>query len=600
MVIISRETLSVILKTRVLRYILFIALTIMLIIPAFNWQVVYPLFVNQIIEDAEEKAIQIGTHLSFNLKLVSNELSAGSVSEIYLEEAEEHIQDFHLEKVKIFTRIGKVIFSTESVDLGTLNTHDYFHDIVATGAKFTNFVEKGAQTLEGRLVKRDVVETYVPIMRDGRFVGAHEVYLDITERKRSLDDLVWQSSLWIFGLCFALVGAVVVALFRAAADMNKRSHAEDEHFKSEKRLREILNNTTSVICLKDIKGHYLFINSQYEKLFHISNDEILGKTDYDLFPKEVAEISKKNDLEVLETNSPIETEENVLHDDGLHTYISIRFPLRHSDDQVYAVCDISTDITDRKQVEVILQETQKEAEKANKAKSEFLSAMSHDLRTPLNAIMGFSDMMRMKAFGPLGDVHYEHYVDDIYNSGSLLVSLINDVLDLSKVEAGKYELAEESLDISSIIQMSIRQLQNMANTSNQSLSYDVPSDMPSLFGDERAMIQILNNLISNAIKFSRDDGNVTVGSKVGGSNGIIISVSDTGIGMSEEGIVKALKPFEQADGTHSRRHEGTGLGLHLCTNLMMLFGGSLNIESKVKHGTTVTLRFPPERTILPL
>ena len=253
----------------------------------------------------------------------------------------------------------------------------------------------------------------------------------------------------------------------------------------------------------------------------------------------------------------------------------------------------------RRQTERNLFLSKEEAEGANKAKSEFLSTMSHDLRTPLNAIMGFSDMMRAKTFGPLGDHHYEQYVDDIHNSGSLLISLINDVLDLSKIEAGKYELVDEHLDISLIINSSFRQLKNMAETYNQSLNSDVPYDMPCLLGDERAMIQMLNNLISNAIKFTPDGGKVDFIAKVDEDNNIVLGVMDSGIGMSDEGIAKALKPFEQADGTHSRRHVGTGLGLHICVNLMKLFGGTLDIESEIEIGTTVILRFPPDRTVNP-
>ena len=253
---------------------------------------------------------------------------------------------------------------------------------------------------------------------------------------------------------------------------------------------------------------------------------------------------------------------------------------------------------ERAQIEENLTSAKAEAEQANQAKSEFLASMSHDLRTPLNAILGFSDMMREKTFGSLGDPHYESYANDIYDSGTLLVSLINDILDLSKIEAGKYELVEKPLDILKLIQTSFRQLKKIAETSNQTLSTCVPPEFPAIRGDERALIQIFNNLLSNAIKFTPNSGKIDVEASLDKDNSIVISVSDTGIGMSESGKIKALQPFEQADGLHSRRHEGTGLGLHLCVNLMKLFGGTLNIESEVDKGTTVILRFPPERTVV--
>jgi signal transduction histidine kinase len=244
-------------------------------------------------------------------------------------------------------------------------------------------------------------------------------------------------------------------------------------------------------------------------------------------------------------------------------------------------------------------EAKAEAEKANQIKSNFLASMSHDLRTPLNAILGFSEMMRERSFGPLGDPHYEEYANDIHDSGRLLLSLINDILDLSKIEAVKYDLVQETLDISSLIQLSFRQLKNMAEASNQTLSADVPANMPALRGDERALVKVFNNLLSNAIKFTPDGGKIDVTAKVNEAGEIVLGVTDTGIGMSENDIDKALKPFEQANPTYSRRHEGTGLGLHLCVNIMELFGGTLAIESKVDHGTTVTVFFPPGRTIHP-
>lgn len=252
--------------------------------------------------------------------------------------------------------------------------------------------------------------------------------------------------------------------------------------------------------------------------------------------------------------------------------------------------ELMSEIEERKKAEV-------DAEKANAAKSEFLASMSHDLRTPLNAIMGFSDMMRQKAFGPLGHSRYETYAEDIHNSGSILVSLINDVLDLSKIEAGKYQLADEPVCVSSIVDVSRRQLLTFAGVSNITLTRDVPADTPPLLGDERALVQVLNNLLSNAIKFTPEGGMVHVSVFLNKQNGINIAIKDTGIGMSEEGIEKALRPFEQADGMHSRRHQGTGLGLHLCVNFMKLFGGTLVIDSEEEKGTAVTLGFPPERTL---
>jgi signal transduction histidine kinase len=238
-----------------------------------------------------------------------------------------------------------------------------------------------------------------------------------------------------------------------------------------------------------------------------------------------------------------------------------------------------------------------QAEEANRAKTEFLANMSHDLRTPLNAILGFSEIMRARAFGELGDRRYAEYVDDIHHSGSLLLSLINDLLDISKVEAGKYELVEENLALDSLIQGSLRQVAGAAQAARQHLTAEVAPNMPVLWGDRRVLAQILNNLLSNAIKFTPEGGRIVVTAWTDALGRILLSVADDGIGMTEEGVAKALRPFEQAHSARAREHTGTGLGLHLCDNFMRLFGGTLEVQSQAGAGTTVTIAFPPARAL---
>lgn len=236
-----------------------------------------------------------------------------------------------------------------------------------------------------------------------------------------------------------------------------------------------------------------------------------------------------------------------------------------------------------------------QAEEANRAKTEFLANMSHDLRTPLNAILGFSEIMRARAFGELGDQRYAEYVEDIHHSGSLLISLINDLLDISKVEAGKYELVEEIVDIEELIQSCLRQVATAAAANRQQLTVDVVPPLPRLQGDKRVLVQILNNLLSNAIKFTSEGGRIVVRAWAEPQGRLLIAVADNGIGMTEEGVAKALRPFEQAHNARARENKGTGLGLHLCDNFMRLFGGKLEIESRAGEGTTATVAFPAER-----
>ncbi len=230
------------------------------------------------------------------------------------------------------------------------------------------------------------------------------------------------------------------------------------------------------------------------------------------------------------------------------------------------------------------------AEQASQSKSEFLANMSHELRTPLNAINGFSDIMKKEMFGPLGDQRYKEYVNDILFSGQHLLSLINDILDMSKIEAGKMNLNPEPISINDLISQVLRIVRGRADDNRLKLIYN-EVQTPEILADQRNVKQILLNLVTNAIKFTPEGGSVTVNVSVK-SAGQIISVTDTGIGISEEDIKRLAQPFEQIDSQHSRKHEGTGLGLALSKSLVEMHGGNFKMESVVGQGTTVTFTLP--------
>lgn len=230
------------------------------------------------------------------------------------------------------------------------------------------------------------------------------------------------------------------------------------------------------------------------------------------------------------------------------------------------------------------------AEEANQSKSEFLANMSHELRTPLNAINGFSDIMKKEMFGPLGDPRYKEYVNDILFSGQHLLSLINDILDMSKIEAGKMSLNAEYMRINDMITQVIRIVRGRAEDNRLKLIYD-DVELPEIEADPRAVKQVLLNLMTNAIKFTPEGGAVTCAVEAK-SAGLIIRISDTGIGIAQEDIDRLAKPFEQIDSQHSRQHEGTGLGLALSKSLVELHGGNFKIESVLGQGTTVIFTLP--------
>jgi len=230
------------------------------------------------------------------------------------------------------------------------------------------------------------------------------------------------------------------------------------------------------------------------------------------------------------------------------------------------------------------------AEEANQSKSEFLANMSHELRTPLNAINGFSDIMKKEMFGALGDPRYKEYVSDILFSGQHLLSLINDILDMSKIEAGKMNLHVETVDVNELVQQVIRIVRGRAEENGQKLVYDTV-ETREIEADPRHVKQVLLNLITNAIKFTPEGGVVSVDVSIK-SAGVIIQVSDTGIGISPEDLERLGNPFEQVENENTRQVEGTGLGLALSKSLVELHGGNFKIESVVGEGTTVIFTLP--------
>jgi signal transduction histidine kinase len=237
------------------------------------------------------------------------------------------------------------------------------------------------------------------------------------------------------------------------------------------------------------------------------------------------------------------------------------------------------------------------ADAASRSKSAFLAAMSHELRTPLNAIIGFSEVMAFEAYGPIGNPQYRNYVSDIRDSGKHLLALIADILDLSRMEAGKTELEEKSLQVPALVSDCLRMVEHQAEKAGLSLTRDVPSDLPRLFGDERRIKQVLLNLLGNAVKFTQEGGSVKVGAWLG-DDGLAISVSDTGIGIAPEDMARAFETFGQIDSMVARHHQGAGLGLPLAKQLMDLHGGSLELASVIGQGTVATIRFPISRVLV--
>ncbi|NQU62281.1 MAG: HAMP domain-containing histidine kinase, partial [Rhodospirillales bacterium] len=265
----------------------------------------------------------------------------------------------------------------------------------------------------------------------------------------------------------------------------------------------------------------------------------------------------------------------------IHTIIITKFPVYDRQGNITKVGSVGFDLTEQVQ--------------ANQAKSEFLANMSHDLRTPLNAILGFADFISNQYFGPVGD-KYQEYAEDIHSSGELLLSLVNDILDLSAIEAGKRSLAKENLSITDVVTECEKFIEEKAKSLGIDLIVEVPKDLPSLYADRRAIMQILLNLLSNAVKFTPEGGKVVLRATATNEHHTI-EVSDTGTGIPDDKIATITDPFVRGETDPHQTQEGTGLGLTIVKSLVDLHDGELDIKSTVGKGTTVTVTLPNGGTL---
>ncbi len=244
-----------------------------------------------------------------------------------------------------------------------------------------------------------------------------------------------------------------------------------------------------------------------------------------------------------------------------------------------------------------LTEAKGDAERASRAKSEFLANMSHELRTPLNAIIGFSEVIKDERLGPVGTPTYGDYAHKIHESGLHLLDLVNDILDLSMVEAGAVDLADEVLEVSKIVEAAVRLIEQAAAKRSLKIDRILPDGLPMLRADPCKLQQVLLNLLSNAIKFTPPRGRVCVKAWNSADGGFVIQVVDTGVGIASADIPKALSHFGRIGNVFTRQQGGTGLGLPLAKTLVELHGGSLDLQSAVGRGTTVTIRLPAVRVV---
>lgn len=383
-------------------------------------------------------------------------------------------------------------------------------------------------------------------------------------------------------------------------DMDERLRAKQNALEVEEKYRAFWENTPSGIYQIKPDGMLISANPSLARMFgYNSAEEMIDKinsSENTLYPN----IRDYNDLI------------RKLHNQ--ETVTNIERQGRRADGTLFwvletarRICDASNtllyiegsvdDITERKQAVDTLQAAKNDAELANRSKTEFLANMSHELRTPLNAIIGFSEIIKDQILGPIGQEQYLAYAIDIHDSGRNLLSMINTILDVSRIEAGERQLNEDQVHIASVIETVIELLRPKILATSQSIDVDIMPNLPLLLAEELAVKQILLNLVSNAIKFTPIGGHITIKSESDKEAGLRLAITDTGIGLDTDEITRIMAPFGHANGRFDRTSSGPGLGLTLVHALMRLHGGTFDILSQKGVGTTAFVTFPATRLL---
>jgi PAS domain S-box-containing protein len=379
-------------------------------------------------------------------------------------------------------------------------------------------------------------------------------------------------------------------LHGTAIDLSDLRRLEQALQEVERKNRALIAAMPDAIYRLAGDGTFIDLEAGKDTIMGISPMQLLGQRWDQIMPQPVAETAMLNIRQALGTRHTQMFEYQLSIGQELHDFEARMVAI--GNDEVLAIV---RDITARKRTERELRVAKEQAEVASRAKSSFLATVSHELRTPLNAIIGFSDVIRNQLLGVITPTRYRDYAQDIHDSGTHLLEIINDILDLSKLEAGRMELHEEIFDINQIIRQSIHLMEGRIADSRLQLGLNLASGLPFVFADRRVLKQIFINLLSNAVKFTPEGGSITVTSLLDKGGGVTVVVEDTGIGMRPEDIPLAMTPFAQIDSAMTRRHPGTGLGLPLVKSLIDLHGGNFSLDSKPNMGTKAYVRLPLSR-----
>jgi len=570
------------LHKNLLKYVFIISCSIAIIYPLVNIYIIFPLFRHLLIEHIEEEAAYLAKSLSSIVVSENNELKNPAEFRERIETVEE---DFKLERLKVFSARGEIIYSSDPADIGKLNEKSYFYDIVAHGDIYTKLVQSGTQTLEDRTVKADVIETYVPIMNDSTFVGAFEIYYDVTRKNEALNKVAFNSSLLSFGVVFGFFILTIIVLFKADRSNEKMPRGElpvilqlpfyllifliGAIFVSESLvmffLHKISPQSNLIEALVDA-GMLVMIISPFLYLF------LLNPLTLHMKKRQRAEEELRKSHHDLEVRVQNRTLELTAKNNQLAQEITVRKRIEVEREQL--ILDLQGALAKVNTLTRNLEEANARLTELNAKKSDFIAMISHELRTPMTSIKGAMDYittklpMISKSNKDSGDLM--EFFGVIRKNTDRLISMVNDTLDLERIESGVSDLQFNQIDLVPLIKEVIS-LQSIASKRN--ITFKLISQSKVLvFADEDMIRQVLINLVSNALNYSPDNSEIQIAVTEAGDI-ITVSIKDEGPGIPVEAREKIFDKFYTVGKGH-----GTGLGLAICRGIIEAHKGIIKVS----------------------
>jgi PAS domain S-box-containing protein len=579
------------LKIPLLRNILLVSLTLAIVLPLYIIFLIYPSFTQLLIDDKRDDAIRIARHLSSMLVTEKAELQK-NVLQIYIldgvQKLKEIRDDFELIKLKFFSKSGEIIFSTDPEDIGKINKERYFHEIVAKGKVHAEVVQKDTESLEGQKVSADVVETYVPLMSDSKFLGAFEIYYDITARKEQLSALLSRSSTILVTLASGLLLIIVITLIRENKTITERERVECALRKSEQRFRETTDLLPTVICETNTDMTITYLNKAGFEIFGYSQADLGAniKIIELIHPDDRGRAAQEVD-EILEGAELVATEYRMLREDGSVVAVFVNFAPLYKEGKVTGMRAGIADITEQKNLQARLQEAQK-----MEAIGTLAGGIAHQFNNALGAIIPNIDLLRMKY---PEDKRINRCVQPMYNSAQRMAQLTSQLLAYAR--GGKYwpqhiSLRTFVLDTLPLIKHSIK--------TEIHVHTDLPDDAGSVEADLTQLQMLLLAVVVNASEAIQGEGHIRITTR---SEEIdeefakdhpdlrpgpyeCLTIEDNGRGMDEETKSRVFEPF------FTTKFTGRGLGMAAVYGIVKNHDGLVLVDSELGKGTVVDIYLP--------